>query len=166
MLHQQLVSLDAQPFDRGLRWLVPALVALAAGSGAGLLWLLGEPLFAALFLLACGLLALLGFAVARRPGGDVAVATVALPDYQLVGATLELIRDPAALTHPDGSLLLINSAYRRKFGDAPPLELEADDAALQEYRAAAWRDGSAEVADLGLCGVRVALFIDLSLIHI
>ena len=160
MLHQQLVSLDAQPFDRGLRWLVPALVLLAAASGAGLLWLLGEPFFAGLFVLACVLLALIAFALARRPAGAAPIPAVTLPDYQLVGATLELIRDPAALTNPDGSLLLINSAYRRKFGDAPPIDLAPDDAILQECRAAAWRDGSAELPSLDLSGLRVALFID------
>ena len=163
MLHQQLAALDAEP-DRGLRWLVPALVAGAAASGAGLLWILGEPIFAALFLLACAALSALAVALNRRPARPAVVATVALPDYQLVGATLELIRDPAALTYPDGRLVMINSAYRRKFdGAPPPLELggEVDAAAaLAGCRAAAWRDGSGGVDAIALPGGRVAVGIE------
>ncbi|HXG99422.1 MAG TPA: ATP-binding protein [Sphingomicrobium sp.] len=162
MLHQQLVSLDAD--DRGLRWLVPALVALAAASGAWLLWLVGNLMLAAFFLLAFAALSAFAFISSRQNGRDPSTASVAPPDYQLVGAAIERINDPAALTDPDGTLLKINSAYRRKFPDAPPpLALGGDsdaEAALEQGRASAWRDGSAELGRIDLLDGPVAVGIE------
>ena len=49
MLHQQLTSLDQVPLDRGWRWLVPALVAAVAASGALLFFIAGDSLLGGLF---------------------------------------------------------------------------------------------------------------------
>ena len=50
MLYEQFDLAEAEPLKGGLRWLVPALVAAAAASGALLFYSLGEPLFAGLFM--------------------------------------------------------------------------------------------------------------------
>ncbi len=63
-----------------------------------------------------------------------------------------LSSDPVALTSGEGSLLLVNAAYRDRFGSArPPLELGADDDARQGLLLAqsmAWRDGGGCVAGI------------------
>ena len=50
MLYEQFDLAEAEPLRGGLRWLVPALVAAAAASGALLFYLLGQQLYGALFL--------------------------------------------------------------------------------------------------------------------
>ena len=62
MLYEQFDLSEAKPLSGGLRWLVPALVAAAAASGALLFYLLGQQLYGALFL--AGFVAML----ACRPG--------------------------------------------------------------------------------------------------
>ena len=63
-----------------------------------------------------------------------------------------LSSDPVALTTGEGSLLLVNAAYRDRFGSArPPLELGSDDDARQGLSLAqsmAWRDGGGCVAGI------------------
>ena len=49
MLDRQIALLEAEP-PGGMSWLMPALVAAAAGSGAVLFAAVGEPMFAGLFL--------------------------------------------------------------------------------------------------------------------
>ena len=72
------------------------------------------------------------------------------PDFTLVGSALALGRDAAALTSAEGSLLIVNPAYRERFGGSrPPLELGADEQAeqgLQLARSMASRDGAGCVA--------------------
>ena len=56
MLQKSLAPLDARlleggALDSGQRWLVPALVAAAAASGAVLFWVIGAPRFALLSLM-------------------------------------------------------------------------------------------------------------------
>src|SRR6185503_1186304 len=72
------------------------------------------------------------------------------PDYALLGSALGLSTDPVALTTGEGSLLLVNAAFRERFGGArPPLELAADDDAAEGLKLAqtmAWRDGGGCVA--------------------
>ncbi|MDQ3144749.1 MAG: hybrid sensor histidine kinase/response regulator, partial [Pseudomonadota bacterium] len=161
MLHQQLASLDAEPLDGGLRWLVPALAALAAASGAGLFWMVGEPLVAGLFAAGCAATLLVGLIADRRGPRAPSVAAPDPADFSLVGAALELVADAATLTRADGSLVTINSAYRRRFKDAvPPLDLGEDEdarSALAACRLSAWRDGSAGVPRAELRGGRVAV---------
>ena len=163
MLHQQLASLDAEPLDGGLRWLVPALVAIAAASGGALFWVVGEPMFAGLFLAGCVAMLVAAFIIDRRSVRAPAIATVAVPDFSLVGASLELVADAAALTRSDGSLVTINRAYRARFEDAPPLDLGDGDEhreTIAECRLSAWRDGSARLGEVETIGGRVAVAVD------
>ena len=39
------------------------------------------------------------------------------PDFSLLGSALGLSRDPTALTTSEGSVLIVNAAYRDRFGD-------------------------------------------------
>ncbi|MGI8610897.1 MAG: response regulator [Sphingomicrobium sp.] len=147
MLHQELPSVDSTPLDGVTRWLVPALAGAASLTGALLAWLLGYPLVAAGFVVA-GLVGAVAVKLAdKRPEPVVPQAgTLGLaPDYSVIGSTLGLSREPAALTNSDGGLLIANSAYRDRFGGAcPPLELGTDEdssQSLQLVRTMAWRDG-------------------------
>ncbi|MGI8612191.1 MAG: hypothetical protein ACR2KH_08000, partial [Sphingomicrobium sp.] len=147
MLHQELPSIDVTRLDRASRWLVPALTAAAALTGALLAWLLGYPMVAAAFVVA-GLIgaAVLKLVDKRSEAPVPAASTLSLsPDYSVIGSTLALSLEPAALTNGDGALLIANSAYRERFGGAcPPLDLGTDDdssQSLQLVRTMAWRDG-------------------------
>src|SRR6185369_13232448 len=76
-------------------------------------------------------------------------AFVAGPDYSLVGAALSLSREPTALTSDEGSLLIVNPAYRDRFEGRPPFELGSDEQArqgLQLAKSMASRDGAGCVA--------------------
>src|SRR5688572_23728421 len=130
MLHQELPSIDVLPLDGAPRWLVPALVVGAALTGALLAWLLGYPLAAAGFVVA-GLVGATAVKLADRRSRPAFVQSGTLslaPDYSVIGSTLGLSREPAALTNSDGGLLIANSAYRDRFGGAcPPLELGTDE---------------------------------------
>jgi two-component system cell cycle sensor histidine kinase/response regulator CckA len=105
VLHQQLAFLESEPLEGGLRWLVPTLVALAAASGAALFFILGEPMFAGLFLAGCVAMLVAAFAIDRRASRAAPVVTLVLPDHGLVGTAYELVADPVALTRGDGELV-------------------------------------------------------------
>ena len=147
MLHQQLASLDNEPLEGGWRWLVPTLVALAAASGAALFFILGEPVFAGLFLAGCVGMLVAAFAIDRRTSRPAAINTLVVPDHALVSGALGLVPDPVALTRGDGELVTINAAFARRFGEHGQIEAIGKDPALAErmasLRSAAWRDGSA-----------------------
>ena len=161
MLQQQLASLDQEPLEGGLRWLVPTLVALAAASGAALFFIIGEPIFAGLFLAGCVAMLIAAFAIDRRTSRTPAINTLIMPDHALVSGALDLVGDPVALSRSDGQLVTINAAFRQRFGEASELGAISDDAALSEeltaLRVAAWRDGSARAPSLALSGSRVDL---------
>src|SRR5688572_11074521 len=146
MLEKQLALIEAPP-PRGLPWLVPALVAAVAASGALLFTWAGEPFYAGLFV--AGMVAMLvaAFVIERREGARViAPVTIALPDYALAAALLEASKDAVALSDSAGSLVSANTAYRERFGDKRPdsIASDADGAAsLEGLRSSAWRDGSA-----------------------
>ena len=149
MLEKQLALIEAQA-PRSLPWLVPALVAAAAASGALLFTWAGEPFYAGLFV--AGMVAMLvaAFIIERREAArSVAPVTIALPDYALAASLLDAAHDAAALTDSSGSLVSANSAYRARFGDQRP---EAIEAQLEGLRRAAWRDGAA-TGDEGLITV-------------
>ena len=146
MIDRELALLEAEP-PGGLRWLVPALVAAAAASGALLFASVGEPLFAGLFLAGVVAMLVAAFVLEKRNSqSEPASAAVAVPDFALASAALNMTRDPAALSDSSGRLLGTNAAYRSRYGDAGPNALpgsaKAKDA-LRSLAAQAWRDGRA-----------------------
>jgi two-component system cell cycle sensor histidine kinase/response regulator CckA len=129
---------------------VPALVGAAAITVAVVLLLFQQPVLSGVAIVAGAVAASV---LARRPAAD-AVPTEPLvggPDYALVGSALSLSRDPVALTNGEGSLLVVNSYYRERFGSTPPLALAASDSAkdgLKLAQSMAWRDGAGCVAGI------------------
>jgi two-component system cell cycle sensor histidine kinase/response regulator CckA len=160
MLHQQLPEIGSTRLDGAVRWLGP-LLALAAGvSAAGILLLVGQPwLGAATGLI--GLSAAVVTALRSRPARRAIEPLVAGPDYSVVGATLGLAREPAALTSGEGALLIANAAYLARFGRGiAPLDLGADDDAREALAIAktmAWRDGAGCVAGVATADGSIAV---------
>jgi len=150
MLYQELPQIDSTPLDGWARWLVPALILAAAATAAVVLLLLGSWVFAGVAAAAGAI----GAAISIGRSYSIPIPSEPLlagPDYTLVGAALSLSRDPVALTGGEGSLLVVNSAYRERFGSSPPLQLAADDDALQGLKLAqtmANRDGAGCVAGI------------------
>ena len=145
MLYQELPPIQPSHLDRWGRWLVPALVVSAALTAAILFLLFDQPWFAlgALFAgLAGGTYAYLEAPAKPAPNETLVVG----PEYSLVGSALALSREPTALTSDEGSLLIVNPAYRERFGGSrSPLDLGTDEQAaegLQLARTMAWRDGA------------------------
>jgi two-component system cell cycle sensor histidine kinase/response regulator CckA len=150
MLYQELPTINSTRLDGWGRWLVPILAGAAGLTVAVLLLLMGRPLIALAPLVAGGIAAALA---ARTRGSTKAPAEplVSGPDYSLVGSALGLIRDPVALTSGEGTLLVVNEAYRDRFGSACPLDLAAVDEAregLKLAQAMAVRDGAGCVAGI------------------
>jgi two-component system cell cycle sensor histidine kinase/response regulator CckA len=150
VLYQELPRIEASRLDGLGRWLVPALSAAAALTAAIVLLLVGQPLFAGAAFF--GGLAAATFAYKAPPPKLPGEPLVGGPDYTLVGAALALSREPTALTSSEGSLLIVNPAYRERFGGSrPPLELGSDEQAhqgLQLAKSMAWRDGAGCVAGI------------------
>jgi two-component system cell cycle sensor histidine kinase/response regulator CckA len=163
MLYQELPRIDSSPLDGWGRWLMPALVAGAALTGAVLLLLIAQPV-------AAGAVALLGAGGAAaahlrgRPSAAIAEPLAAGPDYSLVGSALAMCPDPAALTTGEGSLLIVNGAYRERFeGARPPLDLAADEEGRQGLAIAqgmAWRDGAGCVAGIETKSGKVSVEVE------
>ena len=145
--HRLLTPLDAQPLDSGPRWLVPALVAAAAASGALLFWAIGASQFALIFFIGFVAMLVAAFIVERRGARVPEPVSVAVPDLTLVGTTLALLEEAAVVTDAEGQILVANAVYRDRFpGSPPPLQVsddEADRNALVDAQGRAWRDGSA-----------------------
>jgi two-component system cell cycle sensor histidine kinase/response regulator CckA len=162
VLDRQLALLEAEP-PGGLRWLVPALVAAAAASGALLFASVGEPLFAGLFLAGVVAMLVAAFVLEKRNGKAEALAPqVPVPDFSLAAAALDLTRDPAALTDGSGRLLGTNAAYRSRYGDAAPKDLPSSakaTEALQDFAGQAWRDGRA-TGEASLKGGRLPVTVE------
>jgi two-component system cell cycle sensor histidine kinase/response regulator CckA len=149
MLYQELPQIESTSLDGWGRWLAPGLIFGAALTVALILLLVAQPLFAGAVVLA-GVLGA-GFAFLRHPPTASPREPLVLgPDYALLGSALGLSADPVALTTAEGSLLLVNAAYRERFGGArPPLELASDDDAAQGLKLVqtmASRDGAGCVA--------------------
>ena len=155
MLDRQIALLETEP-PSGLSWLVPALVAAAAASGALLFAAVGEPMFAGLFLAGVVAMLVAAFVLERRSvRAGVAVPPLPVPDFGLAAAMLNLSRDAAALSDASGRLLSANASYRTRFGDALPENVgEGNDALVQlkSLRSAAWRDGQANADRVVLRG--------------
>jgi two-component system cell cycle sensor histidine kinase/response regulator CckA len=151
MLYQELPRIESTPLDGWGRWLAPAVLVAAALTIASLLVLIGQPLLAGAIML--GGLASAAFSYQRsRAPLEPDAALVVGPDYSLVGSALGLSREPTALTTSEGSLLIVNAAYRERFGGTrAPLDLASDDQArdgLQLAKSMAWRDGAGCVAGI------------------
>jgi two-component system cell cycle sensor histidine kinase/response regulator CckA len=148
MLYQELPQIESTPLDGWGRWLAPALIVAAGISAALLLLLLRLPVPAGALVLAAVACAALVYA--RKPAAPAQQPLVIGPDYALLGSALGLSGDPVALTSGEGSLLLVNQAYRDRFGGAvPPLDVAADEDAgrgLELAKTMAWRDGAGCVA--------------------
>ena len=120
MQHRQLAPLDAHlldqgPFDGGPRWLIPALVAAAAASGALLFWAVGASGFALLFF--AGFVAMLValFVIERHTARIPDAPAVAVPDLPLVGATLAL------LSEEQRELLILTRFQQMKYEEVAEL---------------------------------------------
>ena len=151
MLHQELPRIDSAPLDGWGRWLAPALTAAAGLTAALLLLLIGQTIAAAA--VAVVGVAGAGIVLLRAPAAQAPTEPlIAGPDYSLIGAALSLHRDPCALTTGEGSVLVVNAAYRERFGGArSPLELASDEEAhkgLELAQSMAWRDGAGCVAGI------------------
>jgi two-component system cell cycle sensor histidine kinase/response regulator CckA len=151
MLHQKLPRIDSTRLDGWGRWLTPALILGVALTVALVLLLVGQLLLAAIAVgggLAGGALAYASAPKPAPPGESIVVT----PDFSLLGSALGLSRDPTALSTSEGSVLIVNTAYRDRFGDnRPPLSLGLDDEARQGLELAstmAWRDGAGCVAGI------------------
>ena len=151
MLYEELPRIESRALDGWASRLVPAVIVGAALTAALMLLLIGQQLFAAAAVFA-------GFACAtfvylKSPKElPAAEPLVVGPDYTLVGSALSLSREPVALTTGTGSLLIVNPAYRERFGGTcPPLELGSGDEAgegLQLAKSMALRDGAGCVAGI------------------
>jgi two-component system, cell cycle sensor histidine kinase and response regulator CckA len=150
MLYQELPRIDATPLDEWSRWLVPALAAATGATAAALLLLFRYPLPAAIAL-GMGAVAAAFFLRRRAASSALVEPLPSAPDYTLVGSALGLSLDPVALTNGNGSLLVVNNAYRERFGSTAPLEVADNDDARQGLDLAlsmAWRDGAGCVAGI------------------
>ena len=149
MLHQELPSIESAALDRWGRWVAPSLIVAGSITIAVLLLIAGKPLVAAALVVLAAVAAAILFYRKPQPSRP-SEPLVAGPDYALLGSALGLSSDPVALTTGEGSLLLVNAAFRERFGGArPPLELAADDDAAEGLKLAqtmAWREGGGCVA--------------------
>ena len=152
MLYQELPPIESTSLDGWGRWLAPTLIVAVAITAAALLFMLSAPPAAAgsMLVLGAGGAAL---AYLRTPRGSAPEEPLVVgPDYALLGSALGLSADPVALTTGEGSLLIVNAAYRERFGGTrPPLALAANDDARQGLELAqnmAWRDGAGCVAGI------------------
>jgi two-component system cell cycle sensor histidine kinase/response regulator CckA len=151
MLYQELPQIESTPLDGCGRWVAPALIVAAALTLAMLVFAAGQPVIAAVLIVAGAAGA--GFAYTRTtatpaPGEPLVIG----PDYALLGSALGLSSDPVVLTNGEGSMLLANAAYRERFGGArPPLDLAVTEDArrgLELAQTMAWRDGAGCVAGI------------------
>ncbi len=154
MLYEQFDFADTEPLDGGLRWLVPALVAAAAASGALLFYLAGQSLYAGLFLAGFVAMLVAAFVIDRRGAKRIEVAPVLIPDLALVGSALTMSPDAVAMTAADGTLQAVNQAYKERFPGTPsPLEVgktKAAAKALEAARDCALRDGEGMASEISL----------------
>ena len=149
MLYQELPRIEPTSLDPWGRWLAPLILAAAGLTAAVVLAVVGQLVFGGVVAAGAviGVLVLLrsSSATPALPGETV----VPTPDYSIVGAALGVSRDPLALTDRDGTLLVINAAYRERFGNTPAGQLAAGEegrTGLELAQSMAWRDGAGCVA--------------------
>jgi len=146
MLLEDFPALESRPVDGISSWLASALGAAGAVTAGALLWLaeLNSAAVAVLVVTALAILAIILIRQRRAPPQPDLQALVAVPDYSLIGATLALTGDCAALTDSKGALLAANAAYRERFDGRRPDKLPSspESASAQDVvLAMAWRDG-------------------------
>jgi two-component system, cell cycle sensor histidine kinase and response regulator CckA len=150
VLYQELPRIESSGLEAS-RWLVPALVVGAGLTVALFLLLGGQLLFgtAAIFAALAGAAFFYFKTPTELPSDEPLIIG---PDYSLLGSALALSREPVALTTSEGSLLIVNSAYRERFGGTrPPLDLgtsDQDREGLQLAKSMARRDGAGCVAGI------------------
>jgi two-component system, cell cycle sensor histidine kinase and response regulator CckA len=148
-------SMASAAHPRGTDWTLAAFVIAALGSAALILWALGDPMFAGLFL--AGLIAAGGVLALfrRRPAEVEAACPVAVPGGADIGA-LRAAFDLAAptialaLTDGDGRMICAGQTWTTWFGSAAPLDLahDADRASVEAVQRAVRRDRVAIVPPL------------------
>jgi two-component system cell cycle sensor histidine kinase/response regulator CckA len=152
MLYQELPRIDSTSLDKWGRWLVPALIGAAALSIALILLLIGLPKLAGAAIV-LAVLAVTG-AMLRPTVRHAGIEPLeGGPDYGLLSAALGLSLDPVALTSFEGSLLVVNAAYRERFGNVAPIALASSEEAAEGLKLAqtmAQRDGGGCVAGVAL----------------
>ena len=115
---RSFLAIDSNGLDGWGRWLAPALTLGAGLTVALLLLLLGQALLAAVAAAAGAAGAAVAFVKASGvPSPDQPLAMG--PDYSILGSALGLSLDPTALTTSEGSVLIVNAAYRERFGEIP-----------------------------------------------
>src|SRR4051812_24154726 len=148
MLYQELPPIESTPLDGWERWLAPALAAAAGLTAAVVFEIAGQRLVGLISLIVG--IGVAGILARRSPAAQASTEPLtAGPDYSLVGSALGISGDPVALTNGEGTLLVVNVAYRERFGSSPPLALAASEEAGQALtlaRSMAWRDGAGCVA--------------------
>ena len=159
MLHQELPAIETRPSPGDARWLIPGAAAAVALSAAALLWLAGVTGTAFLLLAIVAGAAVGAVYLGRQKAGTVQ-PLVGSTDYAIVGSSLAMTSEPAALTSAEGSLLVANPAYRERFGSRPPLKLPIDEeskGAIETALRMAWRDGAGCAARVATAGGTAAI---------
>ncbi len=165
MFHQELPDIAIGPDGAADRWLLPVIGAALAMTAAALLWMGGMLLAAGLVLLVG--LGVIGLATWRKERSAPAPteSLAGSPDFSLVGSSLALCSESAAITSADGTLLVANTVYRERFGATPPFSLAADAESSDSLQAAvslAWRDGASCVAGVSTIAGTAAVEVQLA----
>ena len=139
------------PHRRSNPALIALAVALAVGSAAGLLWLVGDRLFAGAFL--AGLAGLGALLLLMRPSTapTMPADSSPRPDTALLRAALDASPLASAITDAADTMVAANAFYWEWFGQAVPTAFPLGDEEVQGLRrtaAAARRDGRATLPRL------------------
>ena len=148
VLYRPIELADAAPADPLSRWLSPAITAAALASAAIIAWAFNLAAPALILLIAAAVVPPAVMWLQRDKSPAIAESTDQQEfDPALVGAALAVSSEPALLTASDGSLLLANPEFRRRFGDVRQIgDIAAqldDQAAIGEALDEAWRGGRA-----------------------
>ena len=139
-----------------------AVVGAAAVSIALIGWAIGELRAIAVF--AGALIAGLAIILSTRRGREVAATAAVSADWPLVRAASESVDHAVAITDRGGALLCANDRFGEWFGAfRSPAEIDRDGRLAVAARIA-WRDGSADVADVADVGASAST-IDVAIVR-